>query len=211
MKTIQKVNLGFQHYNDEDIAVQAETIIAAMTNNAHFEEPTPSLQELEDVKEAYLEKLVLSRKKGSPYDTAQKNKARKDLEKVLSELGFYVNKISNGDLPKMLSTGFVLSRYRTKVLPPEQIKNISLKDGLNNGQIMLSFEKVPRAVLYEYRYSKEKDEFGEIQWGPIGYTFKSQNNLIDSVSPGAKYYISVRAKNNRGLSDWSEPVSWYAR
>lgn len=211
MKTKQRVNTGFSRYSDEDIAVLAETIVAAMTGNENFVEPTPSLQVIEDLTESFSEKLIEARQRRSPIETAIKNKARVQLEKNLTVLATYVNKVANYDLAILLGSGFPLSRYKARVLPPEQVRNLKVKDGVKNRQMILEFDKIPRARMYEYRYSKEKDEAGEIIWLPIQFTSSSRNNLIEDVTPGAKYYFSVRAINTRGVGDWSEPVSWYAR
>lgn len=211
MRTNQKVNTYFRDYKDEDIAVLANVVLAAMTDNPFFENPSVSLIKLKEVKDKYLSQLIKSRGQRSPYKTAKKNEARRALEQSLSQLAVYVNVTAAKDIIKLLSSGFALSKYRNKVLPPDNVRRITLKDGAVKGQMVLSFRKVASVKFYEYRYSKEKDEAGEIIWGPIKFTSSSRNNLIKNVIPGQIYFISVRARNYRGLSDWSEPVSWMAR
>ena len=39
MRTKQRVNLGFTRYSDENVLVIAQTVLAAMTDNANFAFP----------------------------------------------------------------------------------------------------------------------------------------------------------------------------
>jgi len=212
MKTNQKVNLGFTRYSDENVLVIAQTVIAAMTDNVNFAEPTPSLIEVGAVMDDFTEKLAEARKRGSPYDTAAKNDSRVVLESSLAELAFYVNKEAKGNLAAMLSSGFPVSKYRKSILSPEIVRNLVVTDGRSKGEMVLSFDKLPSILFYEYRYSSEKDEQGEVDWGEeLILTTSSRNNLIKPVIPGETYYLSARAVNNKGAGDWSDPVSWMAR
>lgn len=212
MKKYQKANLGFQRITDENLLTLADTVIRAMTDNESFIDPNPSLEDVESTKEDFTEKLANARRKGSPYDTAIKNEVREKLEKILSQLAFYVNTTADGNIAVLLSSGFHISRYRSTILSPRKIEIVRLTDGRNSGQMVLSFERMERTRLYEYRVSDKKDEEGEIVWGEQIYiTTTSQNNIIQPVTPGKLYYVSIRSINSRGAGDWSEPRSWMAR
>ena len=116
MKKYQKANLGFQKITDENLLTLADTVIRAMTDNDSFPDPNPNLGDVEDEKDAFAEKLAIARRKGSPYDTAIKNEVREGLEKILSQLAFYVNKTDDGNIAILLSSGFEVSIYRSAVL-----------------------------------------------------------------------------------------------
>ncbi len=123
-----------------------------------------------------------------------------------------MNTTADGNIAILLSSGFEVSKYRSAVLSPKIIEVVRLTDGRNSGQMVLSFERLERTRLYEYRVSDEKDEEGEIVWREqIFVTTTSQNNIIQPVTPGTIYYVSIRAINSRGTGDWSEPRSWMAR
>lgn len=212
MRTKQKVISGFTRLTDENLVILAQTVLEAMSDSPNFTDPEPSLEEVKEVLDNYSEKLALARKRGSPYDTATKNETRKSMERILGELAFYVNKISQGNLPMMLSSGFEVSKYRANVLSPDVVRGLILTDGRNSGQMVLAFDKLENTRLYEYRYTKEKGPDGELAWnGEVYSTTSSRNNIIEPVTPGKTYYLSVRAINTRGTGDWSEPVSWMAR
>lgn len=212
MKNFQKANGGFTHITDDNLLILAETVLNAMETNDYFTEPEPELSEIEQRLSDYSEKLAIARRKGSPHDTAEKNASRIPLEEGLAELAFYVNKIAKGNLPILLSSGFEISRYRKNLMPPKRVHNLRVVDGFNSGQIRLSFERQRGVRLYEYRLSDKKDEAGDVIWNDtIGSTTSSRNNLIEGLSPGIYYYISVRAINSKGAGDWSEPISWLVR
>src|SRR5690625_7504663 len=99
------------------------------------------MEEVKELNNNYSEKLALTRKRVSTYDTATKNETRKSMERILGELAFYVNKISQGNLPMMLSSGFEVSKYRANVLSPDVVRGLILTDGRNSGQMVLAFDR----------------------------------------------------------------------
>src|SRR5690625_4114958 len=116
MRTKQREKLGLTRSRDANVLVITQTVLAAMTDNEKFDEPPSPLVEFEAVLDEFADKLSEARKRGSPYDTAAKNEARKNLEASLAELAFYVNKVAKGNLPAMLSSGFPISRDRNREL-----------------------------------------------------------------------------------------------
>src|SRR5690625_4201306 len=212
MRTNQKVNLGFTRYSDENVLVIAQTVLAAMTDNANFPEPTPILTEFKDVVDEFADKLFDARKRGSPYDTAATNEAMRGLEDNLEEHCLYVKNRAKRNLPAILSSGFPVRKYRNTEHSPEIVRNLIVSDVRHRGEMVLSFDKLPSILFYEYRYSSEKDEDGEVDWGEeLILTTSSRNNLIKPVTPGQTYYLSARATNTKGTGDWSDTVSWMAR
>lgn len=212
MKRIPKAKSGFKRLNDDRLIVLGETVFNAMTANAYFSDPLLDLADFELILNDFNDKLTAARKRGSPQDTAMKNESRRDLEKALSELAFYVNKVADGTLSVLLSSGFEISQQINRLTPPELVRNLILRDGFLKEQMLLNFDAQPGARLYEYRITKERDEEGELVWGSgVHITTSSKNNLIESVKAGVVYYVSARAINTRGKGDWSEPVRWMAR
>lgn len=212
MKRFQKVNSGFTRISDENLLILAETVLTAIGENAYFPEPEPALEEVETALEDFTDKLAQARRRGSPLDTAEKNASREILERVLSELAFYVNKIAQGQLPILLSSGFEVSKFRRSIMPPERVRNLRAEDGHNSGQMHLSFDAQPGIRMYEYRYAVEKDDNGELIWNTkVTRTTSSRRNLVGNLDPGKTYHLSARAINSRGVGDWSESISWIAR
>ena len=211
MKRNPKALSGFKKLNDERFSSLASTVYNAMQSNIHFTTPVPDLTDVKLAIDHFEDKLALSNRKGSPYDTALKNEVRGELELILAELVFYVNKVAEGNLPMLLSSGFTVSSYpRTYYVPPI-VQNVRLRDGRQSGQVLLKFEMQENIRLYEYCYSSEKDADYEHIWSEIYKTSSSTGNLISGANPGSFYFARVRAINTKGIGEWSEPVSMMAR
>lgn len=212
MRKYYRAKSGFVRMRDESLYTLANAVYLRMADNSLFVDAYPSIVELDDAQSNFIEDLARARAKKSPYDVAVKNESRKELKKVLKKLADFVNQKANGSLIILLSSGFEITRYRTRISLPKRIENLRVKDGRNAGQMVLTFQSQPNVRLYEYRYSTDMNESGEIVWNNgVQSTTSSRNNLISSVVPGQVYFISVRAINTRGISDWSEPITWMVR
>src|SRR5690606_40290184 len=95
----------------------------------NFETPEPSLETVTEVLNDYEQKLSMAKRRGSPEDTAAKNQARKATEQMLKRLAFYVTQMADGDLPKLLSSGFAVSSLPHKDDVPLTVKGITAVDG----------------------------------------------------------------------------------
>jgi len=212
MKRSRRVKSGFVRMPDEKLLRLSDVVYRSMVDNSFFPEPYLSIEELDRAKSNFLKYLALSRASRSLYDIALKNQARKELKRVLKGMAHYVNQTADGSLIVLLSSGFEITKYRKRIPSPKQIGYLRVKDGRNSGQMLLTFQSQPRVKLYEYRYSTDMDENGEIVWGDkVHITTTSRNNLIAPVVPGQVYFLSARAINTRGIGDWCDPVKWMAR
>lgn len=211
MKRVPKALSGFKRLSDEHFSTLASTVYNAMESNTYFAMPSPELEDVKDVIDEFNEKLSLARRKGSPYDTAVKNEARHELEKVLAELAFYVNKVAEGNLPVLLSSGFQVSGDSRMQYVPLRVEGVKLSDGRQSGQLVLRFDIQENIRLYEYCYAFERDEDLEHIWSEVFKTSSSSGNLIAAAIPGQYYFVRVRAINTQGVGEWSEPISMMAR
>lgn len=106
MATKMKALIGFAKMRDDELVMSCRTIIGAMTANPKYPNPTPDLLDLESILEDFITKLAVSRKRGSPEDTALKNESRGPLIVALQQLGYDVNGVAQGHLSTLLSSGF---------------------------------------------------------------------------------------------------------
>ncbi|SEM33189.1 hypothetical protein SAMN05216436_103230 [bacterium A37T11] len=202
---------GLKHIKDTDLLNIGNTVEAAMTGNTNFTTPSPALTVLTAANDDFRAKMEVASRKGSPLDKSLKNDSREVLEQVLKELAFYVNKVANGQLSVVLSSGFPVTGQPVKSTLPGIPERVKLADWLQSGQMMLSFDPLPDAWIYEYCYTDQKDAEGNIGWTEPFTTTRSRNNLLAPVTPGVTYYARVRARNGNGVSDWSLTVSLIAR
>ncbi|SEM17950.1 hypothetical protein SAMN05216436_102147 [bacterium A37T11] len=202
---------GFKRFNDHQFSTIAGTVTLAMTNNIYFTDPVPAITVVQTALDDYRLKLELASRKGSPYDTEEKNASRVVLEELLKQVAFYVNITAKGQVNLLLSSGLPLNELPSSLKEPGTPVNIRLSDGRLSGQIKLDFKAVKDAWEYEYQVSHELDENKAPIWADPVSTTTSRGNIIVPVIPGLVYRVRVRARNGRGLGDWSEPVQIIAR
>src|SRR5690625_7595760 len=104
-----------------------------------------------------MKRLARARASNSPYDAAVKNEARRELKRVLRGMAHFVNQTANGSLIVLLSSGFEITRYRTRIASPERIRNLRVIDGRKAGQLVLTFQSQPSLRLYEYCSNTGRD------------------------------------------------------
>lgn len=177
----------------------------------YFVDPTPPLAEFEPLVNDYRAKHEIASRRGSALEVSQKNESRRLLREALKRLAFYVNTLAGGAHPVLVSSGLILASQPREVFVPEVPRLLRLRDGRISGQMRLDFESVKDAWEYLYAVSDTVDEQGNIVWPEPTVTTRSTLNFIDAVEPGRTYYARVRARNGKGLGDWSETVSLIAR
>ncbi|MFB2121055.1 fibronectin type III domain-containing protein [Parapedobacter sp. 2B3] len=202
---------GFRQVADDELLVQAETVIAAMDSNANFATPTPDLTAVGAAKDDFSAKLAVARKRSGPEETELKNQSREALAELLKQLAFYVSTTANGNLAVILSSGFQATAYPRRGRVPEQPYAVRLNDGRLSGQLTFTLPKVPGALFYEYRYGTLDEATNEPLWGEPILTTSSRDNLIAGLEEGVRYHVQVRAVNGYGRTEWSDPVSMRVR
>jgi len=203
-------NTSFDKMSDDAFATLGVTVITAMTANPNFETPSPALADVQVLVDDFRDKLAVTRK-GSPFNTSEKNHSRQLLETELKKLAFYVNTVANGALHIVLSSGFPVKQLRTALNIPAIPERLRLMDTAQSGQLRFDFNSVKSAWEYEYCYATETDEQGEPIWTDLFTTTRSRNNILAPLQPASICRVKARARNGKGISDWSEPVSLMVR
>src|SRR5438874_8135206 len=90
---------------DAQLDQDTETIIASMTGNANFPTPSPTLTVITTALSAFTVALA-DAADGGVEKTAIKNAKRAELVSLLRQLSSYVFATADGDMTKLLSSGF---------------------------------------------------------------------------------------------------------
>src|SRR5690606_4807927 len=133
-----------------------------------------------------------------------KRESRERLEACLQHLAYYVNSIAKGQAAVALSSGIPIRAGRSTLVVPTAVENVRVADGLQSGQIKISFDSQPNIRMYEYRY--RKTDSGDGAWSDRVMTSSSRSNIIAGLEAGQMYEFQVRAINSKGPGDWSESV-----
>lgn len=207
----ERVLLSYSHLTDYELSTLAGRVLAAVTDNGNFPDPTPPLAELEPLVNTYRSRHEIASRRGSALEISEKNDSRRLLLEGLKQLAFYANTIADGSQPVLVSSGLILASQPTETFVPDIPRLLRLRDGRVSGQMRLDFQPVKDAWEYLYAVSDTVDEQGNIVWPEPALTTRSKLNFIDPVEPGKTYYARVRARNSKGMGDWSETVSLIAR
>lgn len=204
-----KALIGFGEMSDDQLLTIATTILAAMTGNAYFPNPTPDLADIQLLLDDYSVKLAAARKRGSPEDTALKDDSADLLIAGLQKLAYHVNSVAEGKLAIVLSSGFLTNAQDTPTQTPNIVLNIQLSDTNQSGQMRLDFDSQKRVRLYEYCFRKVSTP--EEPWSERFITTSSRNNVIAPLEVGQYYEVRVRAVNGKGAGDWSNTARLLVR
>ena len=206
-----KVKTFYGKLDDNELSTLAGKVVGAMEANAYFPEPTIALADFEAQVEDHREKTEKAANGGSTFDKRLRDESRLLLIKSLRTLAHYVNVQADGNLPALTSSGMLLEKQPSENGTPFLVENLQTKDGNISGQIRADFTPQKKVDGYELQLGLQDPASKELVWNDPVYTPKSKGNILAPVIPGQRYYVRVRARNNKGLGDWSEPVSIIAR
>lgn len=207
-----KVRTDYTGVHDSELAILAGKIAASMEGNTNFSadiKPTPA--ELQAAAEDYRIKHEVAINGGSSYDKQLKKEAKIKLQQMLTYLAHMVNIEAKGNTVALSSTGMMFNKQPSPQQVPGLTERIILTDGHLSGQLRIDFDKIPGAYEYEIQIGEIDSSSDIILWGNIKLTSTCSNSVIDSLTPGTRYYIRVRGRNKIGTGDWSDYVSRMVR
>jgi len=205
------VYIAYEKWDDYSLSTLAGRTLTAMTGNESFPDPRPDMDAYALLVNDYRAKHQVTSNGGSRLEKEAKDNAKAAVAQAMKELAFYVNTVANGNREILASSGFELVSGRQPSTIPGIPANIRLLDGRVSGEMRMMFSSLRAAWEYEYCYATSLDGDGTPDWGEIIRTTNSRLNYINSLTPGERVYARVRARNNKGAGDWSEPVSLIAR
>ncbi|SFT11976.1 hypothetical protein [Sphingobacterium wenxiniae] len=205
-----RAKAGFIRYTDEKLLVRAAHIIKCMQSSTVFTQPRPVLCEIEKAYAEYSD-LVIAAVGGSRIIKAQRRESMKVLCVLLQELVNYVNEVSDGNLPKLYSSGFPVLAKKRKGTAPDVPANPFVCDGRVSGEVAFGFQPVGRDMIYEYCFATQVDQQYEPIWGEIEMRTKSFKAYKSGFLPGKYIFFKVRATNGHGSSAWTTPIKFLVR
>lgn len=207
----KKVILDYAHFNDDELNTLAGRVLACLEGHAAFTQLPVELDVLEAQILDFREKWQIASGGGGALDSAIKNDAKNLLALSLKDIAFYVNKVANGSHSLLLGSGLQLEAERKARQVPAQITGAMLIDGKQKNQMEVKFDPQKSAELYEYEIADSLDEDGNPIWNENFQAGSSRNNVYAPTTEGVIYYLRVRARNKKGIGDWSDTYVLRAR
>lgn len=175
---------GFDRMSDANLVVRSQNIIAAMTGNANFPTPDPTLATMQTALDAFSDALDAA-KTGDKTAIAIKNQKKADLVDQIHLLGAYVLYTSKQDSVIAVSSGFNIAKEPQPSPSITKPENFQVDNGLNTGELQVSFNPVPGARSYMYQYTSDTAVTDATQWETETGTVKQ--NLFYGLTSGSRY------------------------
>jgi hypothetical protein len=190
----------------EQLITMTGAIIAGLTNNPSFPNPTVDLKVLQTAADD-LNAALAAQVHGGTAATAEKNNKMKTLIVLLRKLKHYVEDNCEGDLAVLLSSGFQAAAS-TRDRSPLANPSILRIDSGNSAELVLKVTPIARAKCYEVRSAAINAGNTLGSWQAAGLFTAARSMRVSNLIPGTAYAFQVRAVGgSTGYSDWSNPVS----
>lgn len=200
---MKKINLNFRHYTDAALLLLAQAILLALTGNIFFPSVSPSLATLQSAINDYSDALAAAAQ-GGKNNIVVKNARRADLIKVLTSLALDIMKTADGDIIKLTSSAFPLSKDRTPLGPMENPQILKLEDGASSGSLKVAIAKVKGSMNYGYEYTLDPLTEASEWESEIDSSIK---HTLANLEQGKKYWVRVVAYGRNEEETYSDPVS----
>ena len=198
-----RIRLNLKNLSVTDKIAKGRQIVAAMTDNKSFPNPSPPLNEvtgvLDDLMQAF--NLVQSAKSEvTTRVTAQAN-AEAKVDQTLTKLAGYVESVAGKDDTLITSAGMEIKSSPSTPTLPGVPQAVTANAGEHEGEINLFWKSVPNARSYTIEASN--DPAAANSWTHVGIA-TSASKVITNLTSGKRYWFRVAAVSAGGQSGWSE-------
>lgn len=204
-KAIVSKTFSPKKYRDLKLLSKAGNISGQMTNNDHFPDIEPKLDELKAKTKNY-ESSIINSKQGGRLTTVLKRNCRRDLEACLQELAAYVQLVSKGDAAVIYSAGFDVHKKTARVGQLDKVQNVRIEVGSMRGSALVTCDRVDSALFYVFEYCEAPLTANSV-W--IQVSGSKRKMLIEGLTSGKEYCFRVAAARTHPSRIWSEVVKSY--
>jgi hypothetical protein len=197
---------GFTNVSDPAVLSRGANIQTNMTGNPHFPNPPVDLAVLKAALEAF-SSLIAAVLDGSKKVTAEKNKQREEVIRMLRLLGRYVEVTCKDDMAMFETSGFQAAPTTRTVTPPLTEKIRKIAHGANSGEITVWLKAVPKAASYELRYTVA-NAGAATTWTTVPRSNAKASIALTGLTPATTYLFQVRALVENTYTDWSDAVTF---
>ncbi len=177
-------------------------ILGHLVGNPIYTNPDISLADVQ-LSVDNLVLATLAAHDGSRVNTSLMHDAEAIAEKNFRILAAYVQRIAEGDLSKILSSGFHVSQLQVVIQKPL----LAIKDGPNSGSIIFVAKSVDKAGAYIWQYYEgETPPATDAEWITAGHS-TSATFQVNGLTKAKVYQFRFAAITITGTTDFSAPVS----
>lgn len=204
---IVKPSISFlKNDSDAKFIISVNGIIAAMTGNAHYTTPVPTLAAVTTALDEFTTAMADAVDGGKTL-TAIKNDKREALATLVRQLASYVQVTCDGDMAILLSSGFPTQKpQREPIGVLAAPRDLTVTFGARTGELRAAASPVFGAAIYNWQISTVTNPNVVVQTAQT----TGANNTFTSLTPGVVYQVVVNAVGSAGPSNWTEPFQLMA-
>jgi hypothetical protein len=202
---MKKIKFAFEQKNAAELVAQGLSIKTAMTGNAVFGTPLPSLStmggKITDLQTAITARdLAVEAAKAA---TETLHAAMAAYKVTMTQLGAYAENVTAGDAVKLESGGFVLRATPSPIGQLGQVEGMKLTINGFPGRLHARWKPLRGAMSYDVQVSATPDT--ESSWVNVSGSSKSFTTL-EELTSGTRMYVRVRGIGKSPAGPWSEPI-----
>jgi hypothetical protein len=201
-----KVKLDLKNLKPDETIALANTIKTAMTGNANFTAPNPTLTALGTLITTAETKLSAAHAARVALDLAmdERDAATAALRAGLTQEAAYVENITGGDRAKIESAGMGVRGDGARLGGPTQVLNLVVAEGDREGALAVDWERLRGVKSYEVQTSA--DPITATSWSFKMSASKSSATL-KGLTSGSRVWVRVRAIGaENATGPWSDPA-----
>jgi hypothetical protein len=182
----------------------AQSVASAMTGNASFPSPTPTLATFQADIEALntAETAVLARTKGA---TQQRNAKLATVHADLETLRTYVQGIADAALPTNAEAIIESAGMTVRKVTLHDKAALAVKQGSVSGTVNLEVKAAAKRAAYGWQYSTDQKT-----WTSLPSTLQAKTS-VSGLTAGTTYYFRAQALTASGEGDWGQVVSFLVK
>lgn len=198
----RQIKIGLSGLNASALIAKTEHIVAAMTGNANFPNPTPDLADLNAAKQALKDATRAAKfgDKRAILDRKDKEGVVKDL---LRQLASYITMTANGDGAMIASSGFEVRRLPEPMPRLTRPLGFEAIRGEHSGTAVLEWKSVRGSQTYLIEVTTSDPGTSEAVWTTAAITTKVKHR-IENLERGKYYWYRVMAIGRNTTSTYSD-------
>ena len=197
-----KIKVNFASFSDAELEARSFGIIAAMTGNTHYPDPSPALADLGNSLKLFSDALA-NAKTGDRVKAVYKNQLRDNLDGLLTRLASYCSFIAQGDRFILASSGFTINAETTASKILGSPENFSVEVGSKTGEALAFVNPVANAKSYLFRWG-----IAPIVNEAWFHTIHSKPYFtITGLVPGSIYSFQIGVAGSKGQTVYTDIIT----
>lgn len=195
-----RVSLAFARYSVSHLITFLRNLIAMITGNPAYTNPTPTMVAFTAAVDDLEEKAQAAMNRGR-MEVSERRAALRIVLRLARQLASFVQTNCNNDLVTLQSSGFNAIKARSPSVVPGTPTNPRLDYNGLSGTLIFRFGGDSNARNFSVQHAENPDG----PWTDDGLSTTTRVR-IEELTPGKMCWARSRANGSAGSSDWTVPT-----